>query len=156
MQDGKGLWLIDEVQWDGRTGDARPARYLCNLLTNLGVEFAAEFGEVTLAAPDMVLAADNGAVAGRTAVLRSNGSLSAQVEFARAADYVFTVAASGTRAAGQYPNVRLLVDGVAAGDVQLQTGAWEELTYRVRVEAGAHKVELQFTNDSATRQATAT
>ena len=40
VDDRAGLWLLDEVNWDGRIGTAaRPSRYLVNLLDNLGARF---------------------------------------------------------------------------------------------------------------------
>ncbi|MHC4592902.1 MAG: carbohydrate-binding domain-containing protein, partial [Planctomycetota bacterium] len=69
------------------------------------------------------------------------------VEFLREASYEFTVTARGTPAQGEYPNVRMLLDGEVIGEQQLRGGGWQDLTFRAAAGEGVRRVAVAFTND---------
>jgi len=154
LEEGKGLWLIDQVAWDGKVSSSdQAARYLCGLLANLGVSFTGGHGATVISAARMEPGrADNFRREGTVAYIGSNNAVSIDVRFVRDGRYRFTVNAKGTPALGQYPAVRLLLDGKAVGDGQLQRGGWQNLSFAADVTAGVHKLAVEFTNDLWVRE----
>lgn len=150
LEQGKGFWLLDEVAWDGRTASSdQAARYLCGLLTNLGAAFTAAEGAVTVSAARMeTTMTENFRREAGVAYMGSNGAIAIDVRFAASGQYSFVVNARGTPADGQYPAIRLLIDGKPVGDGQIQQGGWENLSFRADVTAGVHKLTVEFTNDA--------
>jgi hypothetical protein len=150
LQEGAGFWLIDQVAWDGRVRSYDPAaRYLSGLLTNLGVTFAAGPPATVISASRMESSETvNYNREGSVAYLGSSMTIAIDVRFAEAGRFDFVVNARGTPAAGEYPAIRLLLDGQAVGDRQLQQGGWQNLTYAAEVTSGVHRLALEFTNDA--------
>ncbi len=149
LGEGKGFWLLDQVAWDGRTAASdQAARYLCGLLTNLGVAFKGTQGGVVISAarmePDR---AENFHREGDIAFMGSNGNISLDVRFSRAGRFAFAVNAKGTIAEGEYPAIRLLLDNTPIGEGQLKQGGWQNLSFAADVTAGVHKLAVEFTND---------
>jgi len=149
LEEGKGFWLIDQVAWDGKVSASdQAARYLCGLLTNLGVAFTGGHGSTVISAGRMEpRRPDNFRREGTVAYLGSNDAISIDVRFVRAGRYSFIVNAKGTPASGQYPAIRLLLDGKPIGDGQLQQGGWQNLPFAAEVTPGVHKLSVEFTND---------
>ncbi len=151
IQDDGGFWLIDQVAWDGRVRSYDgAARYLSGLLMNLGASFAAGRGGTVISGARMrpVGELPNFSREGSAAYMGSNGAIELDVSFMRAGRYVIEVVARGTPAGGQYPEVRVLVDGQPIGAQQLQAGGWESLAFPTSVEAGVHRLAVEFTNDA--------
>ncbi|MEW6354928.1 MAG: carbohydrate-binding domain-containing protein [Planctomycetota bacterium] len=147
---GKGGCLIDQVNWHGRTPSLdKAARYLINLLTNLGIAFERRPAGLAIAGGDMQRGDDSAVnrISGKIAYLGGNGSVFANVKFVKARNYVFEVEVQGTEAEGEFPIVRLLLDDRKVGEQQIQRAGWSILRYEAEVPAGEHKVTLEFTND---------
>jgi len=58
-----------------------------------------------------------------------------------------TYKASGTEAAGEFPNIALSIDGKTVGNLSLWKPTWQTLRLETEVAAGQHEVALSFTND---------
>jgi hypothetical protein len=147
---GEGFYLIDEINWHGRAASLdKAARYLTNLLVNLGVPFAEQAGFLSIPGAKMEPAEDLGLYNLSDSVINlyGNGHIYLDVRFASSREYRFQVNAKGTSAAGEYPNVRLEIDGEIVGEQMLQQPGWETLTFKAFVDAGVHRVSLAFTND---------
>jgi len=149
LEEGAGFWLIDQVAWDGRVRSYDPAaRYLSGLLSNLGAAFAAGPAATVISAarmePSVML---NYRREGSVAYLGSNAAIAIKIRFSHGGRYDFVVNARGTPARGEYPAIRLLLDGHPVGERQLQQGGWHNLAYTGEVTAGVHRLALEFTND---------
>ena len=147
---GKGFYLIDQINWhDLSTSADKAARYLTNLLVNLGVPFAEEVGTLDIPGAEMKPAEGlkGRYITGAVARLAANGSVFSDIRFASSREYILEVKARGTEAAGEYPNIRLAIDGEIIGDQMLHYPGWETLTFKAFVDAGKHRVSLAFTND---------
>ncbi len=143
VPDGRGCWIIDQVDWTGRAaGSAQAARYVGALLTNLGVQFRPSLGRVVIPGADLTGEGAEVSRYGDTAMLRASGTLSVTVRCASAGGYAFDVAGGmGRRATGR-PQVRLLLDGVALEQAGEGTGL---LTCRGTMGEGEHKLVLEYT-----------
>jgi len=146
---GNGFILLDQVRWDKRPGDARAMRYLSNLLTNLGCDFASPSGVVSLSGDAFkpkkgvrLATVRNGVVS-----MGTNGTVATRVRFATDGTYAFAVRAWGTKAAGEWPKIALAIDGRQVGEVMLRRPGWHNVGLSARVPAGDHEVALSFTND---------
>lgn len=147
---GKGFYLIDQINWHDRTEKLdKAARYITNLLVNLGASFAEEIGCISIPASYMTLAADllyyN--ISGDIVAFYTNGHIYLDVQFASSREYTFEVTARGAEVAGEYPIVRLTIDGMRIQDQMLRDSEWQKLTFKTFVSAGVHRVGLAFTND---------
>jgi hypothetical protein len=147
---GKGFYLIDQINWHGRaTSLDKAARYLTNLLVNLGVAFTEEAGFLSISGAQMEPADDLRlySTSGSVARLSTNGYIFSDIRFASSREYTFEVNAKGTEAAGEYPSIRLTIDEESVDEQMLHYPGWETLTFRTFVDAGVHRVSLAFTND---------
>jgi hypothetical protein len=147
---GKGFYLLDQVQWtQAGANSERAERYISNLLTNLGCDFGDQAGAVVV--PGVKMTPEPGLKLFRTdkgvAGLGANGTVSVTVRFAKTRKYQFAVRASGTEAAGEFPNIALSMDGKKIGDLSLRKAGWQTLRLETDVTEGEHKVGLSFTND---------
>ena len=150
LRDGRGAWLFDQVGWDGRVASYDPAaRYLSNLLTNLGVAFRPRPVGAYIPASQLEPVGEFPNFGRDTSGVRlgSNGTVAVQVRFIRAGRYRIAVSARGTPAEGEYPAIRLHLDGRPVGEAQLTRGGWQDLTFEARLEAGTHDVAIEFFND---------
>jgi hypothetical protein len=80
--------------------------------------------------------------------LGSSGWIEGQIEVPEDGQYSLAVEAAGTKAAGEYPEVVVSVDGKDVGTLHLTTEGWR--VYRLPplpLAAGRHKVRLLFAND---------
>ncbi|MEW6357067.1 MAG: carbohydrate-binding domain-containing protein [Planctomycetota bacterium] len=147
---GKGFYLIDQVQWTGQAGGSEKAgRYLSNLLTNLGCAFGDSAGAIVI--PGKALQAeeklklwkaqDDGLRMG------SNGTVFTKVKFGATRKYEFAMKASGTEAAGEFPNIEVSIDGKKIGSLKLSRPEWQILRLQADVAEGEHTIGLSFTND---------
>jgi len=151
IADGDGFWLIDQVAWDGRVRSLdHAARYLSGLLMNLGVSFTGARRGTVISGARLapVGELDNFRREGSVAYMGSSGTIEVGVRFTQGGRHVVEVIARGTPASGEYPEVRLLVDGEAVGARQLQGEGWEALPFEATVRPGVHTLGLQFTNDA--------
>ncbi len=147
---GRGFLLLDQVRWaEDDSNPEKARRYLSNLLTNLGCDFATRSDSLVIAAASMEARrefrfsrASDGA-----AYLGSNGTIQKSVRFAAHAEYQFVLRASGTEADGQLPNIRVSLDGQPITDLPLQQPAWHTLRFTAPVAEGDHTIGLSFTND---------
>lgn len=58
-----------------------------------------------------------------------------------------TVSAAGQFAAGQWPNMRITVDGGTVYETAVQSSSWSDYTFWINRGAGAAAVRINFTND---------
>ncbi|NOZ22598.1 MAG: hypothetical protein GXP25_16085 [Planctomycetes bacterium] len=147
---GKGFYLIDQVQWTSKAGGSEKAgRYLSNILTNLGCEFGDSTGSVVIPGDRMQPEKKLKVWKAQSGVLRvgSNGMVSTKVKFGTTRKYEFAVKASGTEAAGEFPNIDLSIDGKKIGSLKLTRGEWQILRIKADVTEGEHTIGLAFTND---------
>ena len=147
---GKGFYLVDQVRWaDEAASSDKAARYLSNLLMNLGCDFATQAAALTIPG-DHMLPEENvrlHTTSGGIAALGTNGTVYQAVRFGSPRRYQFSIRASGTEAAGEFPHIVLGIDGEPVGDVFLRRPDWHTLRLEADVPAGPHKVSLSFTND---------
>jgi len=146
---GKGAIIIDQVNWDTEQANATKARrYACALLTALGATFRHR--------PSVALEAEDMQPVGQIAWFRreptglylgSVGSVEGQVRCAKAGDYELSIVARGTPAAGEYPLIKVQLDGKDVGSVQLTGGGWQGYPLKVAFTEGDHKLTLTFAND---------
>jgi len=151
IADGDGFWLIDQVAWDGRVRSLdQAARYLSGLLMNLGVSFTGGRRGTVISGARLapVGELDNFRREGSVAYMGSNGAIEVGVRFTQGGRHVVEVVARGTPASGEYPEVRLLIDGEEVGTRQLQGEGWEALPFEATVRPGVHTLGVQFTNDA--------
>ncbi len=143
VPDGRGCWIIDQVDWTGRTaGSAQAARYVSALLTNLGALFLPPLGRVVIPGTDLVGEGAEVSRYGDTVMLRASGTLGVTVRCASAGSYVFEVAGGRGRRSTGRPQVRLLLDGAALEEAG-EGGAL--LTCRGAMSEGEHKLTLEYT-----------
>lgn len=147
---GEGYYLIDQINWHGRTASQdKAARYLTNLLVNLGVSFRKETGFLSISGANMEPAEDLRLYSTSGAIMRlgTNGYIYSDIKFASSREYIFEISARGTEAGGEYPNIRLSIDGKVIGDQMLGYAGWQTLTFKAYVGSDTHRVNLEFTND---------
>lgn len=147
---GKGAFLLDEVRWsEAGASSEKASRYICSLLTNLRCDFRGRAGATVIPGDKMAPEGDFRFSKGEAGVagLGSNGTVSVAVQFGKARKYEFAVRASGTEAAGEFPNIALSLDGQKIGDLRLTRPGWQILRIEADVPEGRHKVGLAFTND---------
>ncbi len=143
IAEGRGCWIIDQVDWTGRTaGSAPAARYAIALLANLGAQFFPALGRVVIPAADLAAEGAETSRYGDTVMLRESGTLSVTVRCAKAGSYVFEVAGGRGRRATGRAQVRLLLDG-AELEPAGESGAL--LTCRGEMSEGEHKLTLEYT-----------
>lgn len=147
---GKGFYLLDQVKWAGAaSGSEKAGRYISNILSNLNCEFRARSGGIVITGDKMM--PEKGTRLFRTqagvASLGTNGTIYATVHFAKTGEYEFAIRASGTEAAGEFPNIEVSIDAKRIGSVTLSRPGWQILRLEAEVSEGEHKVGLSFTND---------
>lgn len=79
----------------------------------------------------------------------SNGSMSLDFVIPAERQVSISVRAKGTRALGEYPAIRLDLDGKEVGVLYLQAPDWEDYQARTVVPAGSHKLTLEYFNDAS-------
>jgi len=146
---GRGWLVVDEVNWHTEEDNAQKAqRYICGLLTALGAEWAdAVTQELQCATWTPQPGAPYLSLQGGIASLACNSYIETEVTVARAGQYAFDIVARGSSAAGQYPIVRLDVNGQPAGEVGLLTASWRAYGLPVTLPEGQVRLRLSFTND---------
>jgi hypothetical protein len=146
---GKGMVVVNFLRWDTEENNANKAqRFFAALLTGVGADFRDEFGvayDITEFKP-MEGLAHYSASAG-IARLGSSGWIEGQIEVPTTGDYLLRIEAGGTKAAGEYPQVAVSVDGQEVATVNLTGEGWRYYSVRTRLEAGQHTLRLLFTND---------
>ena len=145
---GSGLILLDEIEWDTETQNAIPAgRYISKLLTDLGAALQSSSG-LSIAPASMT----NVNVAayytsGNIANLNSGGRIETTVNITAPSNYVFTIVAGGTPAAGVLPQIGVTVDGVSRTNFFLTDSNQTAYTVTLSLAAGTHAIGLAFLND---------
>lgn len=147
---GSGFYLMDQVNWDrDRCSGEKPARYLSNLLTNLGCDFHSPISGIVLAGeqfasdrPAQKTQARDGSL-----YVGSNGTVWATVRFASGGRWELALRAQGTDVDGEFPHVDVLVDSRKLGTLRLVRPGWQVLRLSAEIPAGEHKIGLRFTND---------
>ena len=79
--------------------------------------------------------------------LLSNGQVADSFWFAGAPQYHLTVSAKGQYGGGAWPNLEVLVDGVAVAEVTVATSSWQSFEVPLASMSGWHTLALAFTND---------
>jgi hypothetical protein len=145
---GRGQVIVNFLRWDQQE-HLQAQRFFASLLTALGADslpFAALAYDLTSFTPMPDLAhysTDRG-----YCYLGSSGWIEGQIEVPEDGQYSLAVEAAGTKAAGEYPEVVVSVDGKEVGTLHLTTEGWR--VYRLPplpLAAGRHKVRLLFAND---------
>lgn len=80
-------------------------------------------------------------------VLLSNGKVENVYDFSTTNRYVIRVRAKGSFAGGAWPDMKVLVDGVAVGDATVASSDWGYYDLEVPVPLGQHRIGVQFVND---------
>ncbi|MFQ5808344.1 MAG: carbohydrate-binding domain-containing protein [Armatimonadota bacterium] len=146
---GKGAIIIDQIKWDTeRRNDAKAARYICGLLTELGARFrtaAAVYIEAEAMEPKPDMSHFRRTPA--SARLGTNGYIETAFRCAASGRYVFALVAGGTPAEGEYPIVEVHIDGASVGAVTLESEAMSSYPLEVELTEGEHQLRLVFTND---------
>jgi hypothetical protein len=147
---GQGFYLLDQVRWTDPQGNSeRAERYISNLLTNLSCDFGDRSGAVVVPGDKMepevglrLFHAKDGVVS-----LGTNGTVFVKMRFGKTRRYRLAIRASGTEAAGAFPNIAVSIDGKKIKDISLSRPGWRVLRLEADVTQGEHKVGLSFTND---------
>jgi hypothetical protein len=145
---GGGLVILDEIEWDTETQNATKAgRYISRLLTDLGVAVQPSPGVAVVAGTmtNVNVAAYN--TSGGIAYLNSNGRIETSVNITAAGNYVFTITAGGTAAAGVLPQVGVTVDGNSQTNFFLTDTNLATYSVTLFLTAGTHAIGLAFLND---------
>ena len=147
--DEGGTILLDQIRWDKRPGDVKASRYLSNILTNLNCEFRSPVGGVAIQGAGLKAKPGTKLWSSRDGVLYmgTNGTVTTRVRFAKTRRYELGIRASGTKAGGAFPNIRVDIDGKAIGNVSPTRDGWQTLRIEADVQKGEHEVGLSFTND---------
>ena len=146
---GKGLVVVDEIKWDTEQENRIKAqRLIGGLLTGLGAQFSGIEGTVLPCGdwtpePGMPYYSN----AGGMASLACMGYISTKVECAQAGRYVLRITAGGSVAAGEYPAIRVDVNGKTVGEVKERGGALQPYPIVADLPAGPVELKLTFTND---------
>jgi hypothetical protein len=146
----RGKIIIDQINWHGRTGASdKAARYLSTLMTNLNAEFRDFTTGVIIDAASMEPQPGIKLFRriGRKVRFGTNGYVSCRVNFAATDSYIFEITAQGTKAEGEYPAIRLSIDGEPIDEQNLRGEGWQTLRYEADVSEGTHEIKMEFTND---------
>ena len=84
---------------------------------------------------------------GSFASMACNGYIASPLRVARAGQYRLELTASGSPAAGVYPEVEVLVDGHSAGTLRLNTADRRHYALPLELPLGDHELRLAFIND---------
>jgi beta-galactosidase len=150
MSCGSGSLLIDEVNWDREAKNMdQAARYVSNLLTNLGCAFRGPLSGVTITSDKLVPVGKLRIFRGSDplAYVGTNGTVTARVCFAAAGRYELALRVQGTEVDDIYPHLDVLLDGRRVGEMQLRGPGWQVLRLPIDAPAGEHTLGLRFTND---------
>jgi endoglucanase len=77
----------------------------------------------------------------------SNGYIEDSVNFPVSGNYSFIVTASGSAAAGVWPEMEIRIDQSVIDTVTVNSAAWGTYVIAGNILAGVHKVAIAFTND---------
>lgn len=146
---GKGIVVWDQITWDTEEANSRKASRLAgSLLTALGAESDSQLGAI-IEAERMTPqpGVPHFSNAGTFASMACSGYISSPLRAARAGRYRIDVVASGSSAAGVYPEIGVLVDGRSAGTIHLVASNWRTYSLPMDLQAGDHELRLAFTND---------
>ena len=79
--------------------------------------------------------------------LWSNGRVGQYLRIQRDGDYDIVVRAAGSRAAGVWPEMALLVDGLPLAEKTVPKGEMADYRFQVKLAAGVHEIAVAFLND---------
>jgi len=79
--------------------------------------------------------------------MASEGYLHTRIQVAQTGYYRMEVAASGTQAENEYPQVEVRLEGVKTGTIQLTHSGWRPYPMDIELTAGSHELRLTFVND---------
>jgi len=82
--------------------------------------------------------------------LWSNGRVGQHLRFAKKGTYEITVRAYGSPAAGQWPEMGLLIDGISKGTLTVDQPTPKDYRYSIEIPAGNVEVAVAFLNDMVT------
>ena len=149
VQVGRGRVVVNFLRWDSQERNAVKARrFFGALLSAMGADFvdpAGAFHDLTAFKPRPGLPhyhTDKGCTH-----MGSSGWIEGTIRVPETGDYRLLIEASGTKAAVEYPEVAVSLDGRKLGAVRLTTGQWRYYTVQAKIHAGRHKLRLRFTND---------
>jgi hypothetical protein len=150
-----GRVLVDCTSWDEAwQGPADPRRAVQALLANVGAPFhedagAAAFEALPLAS--LKLVGESSYFARSAAELSCNSNATFEAEFQSLQDgkYRVQLLLSGTPFEGEYPRVRVEIDGDVVGEVGAAGSAQSfAATPPVQLRAGRHTLRLIYDNDA--------
>ncbi len=147
---GRGEVAVNFVRWlEASTAGEKGRRFFASLLTALGAGAEPEFGVSYPAASfkPMPGLAHFRALPDGCVTMGSSGWIEGAVEVPRDGVYRIDIKAAGTKAAGHYPEVYVVVDGRDVGRFELVSGGWQWYSVQARLKAGRHAVRIMFTND---------
>lgn len=146
---GQGAVVWDQIAWDTEEANSRKASRLAgSLMTALGAESDSQLG-VIIEAEHMTPqpGVPHFSNTGTFASMACSGYISSPLRAAQSGRYRIDVVATGSSAAGVYPEVDVLVDGRSVGTIHLVASNWRTYSLPMNLQAGDHELRLAFTND---------
>src|SRR3954451_11853160 len=90
-----------------------------------------------------------GSVQGNYWIQDCKGGVSDSVAFPASQSYRFDFTGKGTLISGIWPSMDIMIDGTTAATIAVDNSKPSLWTALINVDAGKHKVTLQFTNDNS-------
>jgi hypothetical protein len=146
---GQGIVVWDQIAWDTEEANSRKASRLAGtLLTALGADSDLQLG-VIIEAEHMTpqSGVPHFTNTGTFASMACSGYISSPLRAAQAGRYRIDVVASGSAAAGVFPEADVLVDGRSVGTIRLVASNWRTYSLPINLQAGDHELRLAFAND---------
>jgi len=145
---GGGRLLLDMIHWDDPGPHAGQARtWLTGLLLNLGAQPRLD-GCASVEAEELEFEeVAHNAVQQGVLCLANPGSVWAPVECAAAGPALLRVHARGSQARDEWPVLVVLLDGVEAGRLTVDSTTVKPCLLPITLPAGSHRLELRFVND---------
>ncbi len=80
--------------------------------------------------------------------MHARGLIETIVEIPEAGEYAVFVRGRGTPLEGEYPRIRVTVDGRFAGNLTLESEKWDYGATVIEIEKGERRIGLEFVNDA--------
>jgi hypothetical protein len=151
---GKGQVIIDNIKWENRQNMTKGYRYASALFANLGASFeGTQKGDITwlnIGNFELVGESPYFEKTSNQINLRSNGTVTAEFNCAKDAEYTLLVSGYSTPAENQYAVVEAKIDDKPIGEqkeINTDTNSRFKIGI-VRIPAGKHTVSVSFINDA--------
>lgn len=146
---GRGRVVVNFLRWDTENRNSlRARRFFGSLLTAVGADFVDRLGvsyDLTTFKPMKDIA--HYRVAGGYVYMGSSGWIEGSITVPRTGAYAFRLEAAGTKAAGEFPEVVVEIDGKETAKFHLTREGLGTYSFQSKLAAGKHTVRIFFTND---------